>query len=135
MQQEFTITEAASLLQCSIDTVKRRIHRGELHGRQEQRPQGFRWLVELDPTEQPQAAPTNRATNDAHTTTTEGDNVAGVQAALLQQIELMSNQLEAKDTQIAAKDGQITELHVLLQQSQAALPAPAQPRRWWQLRR
>jgi len=35
------------------------------------------------------------------------------------------------ERQVEAKDEQIKELHVLLQQSQAALPAPKENRRWW----
>jgi hypothetical protein len=34
--------------------------------------------------------------------------------------------------QLQSKDGQIEQLHVLLQQAQAALPAPRDHRPWWQ---
>jgi chromosome segregation ATPase len=40
------------------------------------------------------------------------------------QMEILSQQLEAKDRQIG-------ELHILLQQAQAALPAPRDNRSWW----
>jgi hypothetical protein len=39
-------------------------------------------------------------------------------------------QVEAQQEQLAAKDKQISELHVLLQQAQAALPPP-RGRPWW----
>jgi hypothetical protein len=34
--------------------------------------------------------------------------------------------------QLEVKDKQIEQLHVLLQQAQAALPAPRNNRPWWQ---
>jgi hypothetical protein len=36
-------------------------------------------------------------------------------------------------SQLEAKDKQIEQLHVLLQQAQAALPAPRENRPWWRL--
>jgi hypothetical protein len=39
------LKEAAALLGVSIDTVKRRMQRGEVEARRETIPQGFRWLV------------------------------------------------------------------------------------------
>lgn len=44
-----TLKEAAALLKVSVNTVKRRMQRGELEGRQEPTSRGFRWLVRLDP--------------------------------------------------------------------------------------
>ncbi len=43
------LKDAAVLLDISVDTVKRRMHRGELESRRETIPQGFRWLVRVDP--------------------------------------------------------------------------------------
>ena len=36
-----------------------------------------------------------------------------------------------EDQQLEAKDGQIRELHVLLQQTEAALPAAKEEQPWW----
>ena len=48
------------------------------------------------------------------------------------EIEVRDKQLEVKDEQLATKDRQIGELHVLLQQAQAALTAPKENHRsWW----
>lgn len=42
-----SISEAARALGISPDTVKRRMAAGQLLSKQEQRPQGYRWLVEV----------------------------------------------------------------------------------------
>ncbi|HZA25999.1 MAG TPA: hypothetical protein VFA32_25975, partial [Dehalococcoidia bacterium] len=52
--------------------------------------------------------------------------------ALQDRIEAQDRELEAKNLQLAAKDEQIRELHILLQQAQAGLPAPRDNRPWWQ---
>ena len=49
------------------------------------------------------------------------------------QIESWKQEAEAHREQLQAKDRQIEQLHVLLQQAQAALPAPKEDRQsWWQ---
>jgi hypothetical protein len=57
-------------------------------------------------------------------------------AVLKVQLEKKDHQLEiqaaAHQEQLGAKDRQIEQLHVLLQQAQAALPAPRDNRSWWQ---
>jgi hypothetical protein len=47
------------------------------------------------------------------------------------QIEAQQEQLGVFASQLASKDRQIEQLHVLLQQAQAALPAPRDGRPWW----
>jgi hypothetical protein len=47
------------------------------------------------------------------------------------QIESWKQEAEAHREQLQAKDRQIEQLHVLLQQAQAALPAPRENRPWW----
>ena len=47
MAQPVTIQEAARQLSVSADTVRRRIRKGALKAFQDQRPQGYQWLVEL----------------------------------------------------------------------------------------
>ena len=48
------------------------------------------------------------------------------------EVETRDRQMEILSQQLEAKDRQIGELHVLLQQAQAALPAPRNNRSWWQ---
>jgi hypothetical protein len=52
--------------------------------------------------------------------------------ALQSRIQAQKGQLEAKDKQIEARSREVQELHVLLQQAQAALPGPRSNRSWWQ---
>jgi LPS O-antigen subunit length determinant protein (WzzB/FepE family) len=51
--------------------------------------------------------------------------------ALQSQIQAQKDQLEAKDNQIEARAREVQELHVLLQQAQAALPPPRENSSWW----
>ena len=44
-----SIQEAARALGVAQDTIRRRIRRGELQAHQEPTPQGFRWVVVLEP--------------------------------------------------------------------------------------
>jgi chromosome segregation ATPase len=64
---------------------------------------------------------------------------SGEVRTLREMVGLLKDELEARDRQIEswkqqleAKDKQIEQLHILLQQAQAALPAPRENRSWWQ---
>jgi hypothetical protein len=46
-------------------------------------------------------------------------------------IESLKDAVSTLRSQLGTKDRQIGELHVLLQQAQAALPAPRENRSWW----
>jgi hypothetical protein len=105
---EVTIPEAARLLRLSEYTIRRRLRTGELKGNQVPTAGGFTWLVEViedSPTSDP-----NRTD------------------ALIARLEA---QIAAQALELEAKNQQIAELHVLLQQAQAALPAPRKGRPWW----
>ena len=47
MMELVTMTEAARRLDVTVETVKRRLRRGELQGQKQPRPQGFTWLIEM----------------------------------------------------------------------------------------
>ena len=105
------IKQAAERLGISEQTVRRRLHSGLLNGYQEDPPQG-RWWVEL-------------AEEDLNEDQNGSVDVLSI-------VAILQAQLLAKDQQLAAKDKQIEQLHVLLQQAQAALPAPKEDRpSWW----
>jgi excisionase family DNA binding protein len=110
---EATIAEAARLLQVSERTIRRRLHNGELKGSQVSNPGGFAWLVEV-PEDLPGVSP---------------DQEGKVGTTAL--IDRMADQIKSQQEQLAAKDRQIEQLHVLLQQAQAALPAPRESKSWW----
>jgi len=106
---ELTITEASRHLGVSTATIKRRLAKGELKGRQVPRPQGFLWLIEVD---QDQGNTPTATTADAALITTLRDQVA----ILVEEL--------------AGRRREVQELHVLLQTAQTALnAAPARP--WW----
>lgn len=64
-----TVSEAAQVFGVSVDTIRRRMKRGELDTRREQTPQGFRWLIHLPDDadeESPQDAPRAPPAGDPH---------------------------------------------------------------------
>jgi excisionase family DNA binding protein len=131
-----TMTEAAQRLGVSTDTIKRRLRRGELKGRKRPRPQGFTWLIELEA--EVENGNGTRAATHAHTdastdaSTGASDHLEDFIASLQSQVAAQQAQLVAKDHQIETKDRQIEQLHVLLQQAQAALPVPKEAHHlWW----
>jgi excisionase family DNA binding protein len=109
---QVSVPEAARLLRVSEHTVRRRLKSGELQGHQVASSGGFLWMVEI-PEELQADGPDS--------------GEMGAMKALVARLEA---QVEAQQEQLAAKDKQISELHVLLQQAQAALPAP-RVRPWW----
>lgn len=133
-----TITEASHQLGVSVHTLKRRLKRGEIEGRQQATPQGFVWLIEVPddvvkeefgtphgfgdtPNDVPHATP--GGTSDI--TLREVQRMEEFIESLKDEVRMLRGQLETKDRQIG-------ELHVLVQQAQAALPAPKENHRpWW----
>jgi excisionase family DNA binding protein len=110
MSREVTVEEAAKLLSVSRDTIMRRIHKGELEAHQEPRPQGHVWRVTI-----PDEEPSNQHVE-----------------ALTRELQTVRDVMELLKEELASKNKQIEQLHVLLQQAQAALPAPRDSRSWWQ---
>jgi hypothetical protein len=108
-----TIAEAALRLGISEPTARRRVRSGELPGTQVRTPQGFTWMVDLPDDLPPEAAP------------------SGEMTVMQGFIDSMNSQFQLLKEQLEAKDKQIEQLHVLLQQTQAALPAPREGRPWW----
>jgi hypothetical protein len=140
-----TVAQAAFQLGISEDTVKRRIRRGELSGKQVPRPQGYVWLVELPTTRHQDAGrSTDQGSNGAsarnttqhHDAVVEENRVDELVTVLQSQVSAQQRQIDnlltAHQDELVAKNKQIEQLHILLQQAQAALPAPRSSRPWWQ---
>jgi hypothetical protein len=120
---QVTIIEAARLLGLSEKTVRRRVVRGELPGIQEATPQGYTWFVDI---------PDQSLESGTETPSGELQTLRELNGALQDRVDAQDRELEAKNQQLAAKDEQIRELHILLQQAQAALPSPQGTQRpWW----
>ena len=128
--QQVSIDEAARLLGVSQDTIRRRIRNGELKAHQETRPQGYVWRVIL-----PDEEPEPEGQNHVGDTYLSSELVEALRDTIQRQdntIAQLRTQLEAKDRQLETRAREVQELHVLLQQAQAALPVPRDNRPWWQ---
>ncbi|MGI8550532.1 MAG: AsnC family protein [Dehalococcoidia bacterium] len=110
---EVPIADAARRLGLSYDTVRRRIRKGELVGRQERRRQGLVWLVEL-----PDAVPAD-APASGQGAPTAPEMTAGEVLAFREHNATLREQL-------AARTREVQELHVLLQGLEPVLPSPRQ---------
>ena len=117
-----SVMEAATHLGVSPDTVRRRIRNGELQARREPTPQGYVWRVEL---------PEEESTEEAALEATKPTAWRELVDVLKDEVALLREQLAAHQEELASKNKQIEQLHVLLQQAQAALPAPRDNRPWW----
>jgi excisionase family DNA binding protein len=117
MVREVSVNEAARLLGVSRDTIMRRIRATELEAHQEPRPQGHVWRVVIP----------DEAISEGH-----DSDVMGELQTLREMVSMLQAQVEADREELASKNKQIEQLHVLLQQAQAALPAARENRSWWQ---
>ena len=137
-----SLPEAARRLNVSEDTIRRRIHKSELVASQEPTAQGFKWLVEVPEgiSAATTATPdTTTASRDGADTARQGDvRVATAPDAIADTTAALRDLVGVIKAQLEMKDRQISELHVLLQQAQKALPAPKPPEhswwRWWRPR-
>ena len=111
MIKSVPIQEAATLLGVSESTLRRRLRAGQVAARQVSTPQGFKWLVDVDIADK-----VSDQVNDQV-----GDQVQGGKDDI---IRILAQQVDDQRQQIR-------ELHVLLGQAQAALPAPPAQHRGW----
>jgi excisionase family DNA binding protein len=133
-----TIAEAAHRLGVSVDTVKRKLRRGELRGyKQPGGRGGFSWVIEVGDSSQGKAHDNADASMEDTSANYYGEVkalrelVAMLQTQVVAQQKQIEQQLTSHQEELSAKNRQIEQLHVLLQQSQAALPAPREGRAWW----
>jgi excisionase family DNA binding protein len=120
------LPEAAQRLGVSVDTVKRKLRRGELRGQRVPRPQGYTWLIEL-PDSQMDSMADCTASSMA-----ELDSATIEVLNLREMLAMAQSQIANQKEELVSKNKQIEQLHVLLQQAQAALPTPRNNRPWWQ---
>ncbi len=121
-----SLPEAAQRLGVSVDTVKRRLRRGEMKGQRVPRPQGYTWLIELQDNQADSMA-------DSTASSTAELDAATIEVLNLREMLAMAqSQIATQQEELVSKNKQIEQLHVLLQQAQAALPAPRDSHPWWQ---
>jgi len=116
---QVTIQEAANTLGIAESTVRRRIRNGELEGQQMPTPQGYTWLVDL---------PENLKIEKEN-----DQSLVGESGLLRELVDSLRSHMDGLENQLGTKDRQIEQLHVLLQQVQAALPPPRPYRPWWRV--
>lgn len=122
---QVSVPEAARLLRVSEQTVRRRLRTGELHGSQVTSSGGFLWMVDI-----PDELPIENT--ESGEMTAMKALVAHLEAQVFAQKEQLTIKDKQMEEQLTAKDRQIEQLHVLLQQAQAALPAPKENHQsWW----
>ena len=120
------IPDAARQLSVSEHTIRRWLRSGQLSGNQMATPQGYTWVVEL-PDE------IAKKDEDASHNGNGHSNGDGKTIEVLEELVVtLKVQVKAQSDELDVKNRQIGELHVLIQQAQAALPAPKGFRRWWQ---
>lgn len=115
-----SVSDAAQALGVSVDTVRRRMKRGELDARREQTPQGFRWLVRLPDQEPPQNAP------GSPQTARPGDQGAMVAYGPDPRdtlIETLQRELEIRNREIARLHEVVGRQALAIESATAALPA------------
>jgi hypothetical protein len=123
------VIEAARSLGVSEETIKRRIRRGELNGQQQPRPQGYVWMVDIP--EEVLASTAQHDTTTTHDDDTDHNTSSGEIRRLEEMVQLLRQQLSVYQEEVESRRREVQELHVLLQQAQAALPAPRDSRPWW----
>jgi hypothetical protein len=136
MMELVTMTEAARRLDVTVETVKRRLRRGELQGQKQPRPQGFTWLIEMPEDTGDRDSTSSVTPSDTPTSNAEVHRLEDMISLLQKELDITREELEHQrsmyQSELVSKNKQIEQLHILLQQAQAALPAPRNNRRWWQ---
>jgi hypothetical protein len=116
-----SIAEAAHRLGMSQDTVRKRLRLGELTGEQVRAPGGFRWLVEL---------PGENAESQGQGETYQ-EGITNESPYVRELVDSLQAQIRAQQEELEARRREVEQLHILLQQAQAALPASKENRSWW----
>jgi hypothetical protein len=152
--------EAALRLGVHVATIDRKLKRGELIGKRDPRPRGWRWLVELpeerastEASTSPEAnlenAPTSAYANaptdayaNAHAKEPEAlrelvdtvkDEVAQLRRQLQSQAETYARQVEMLQKELDHRAQEMERMQILLQQALDPARAIAPPRQlpWW----
>jgi hypothetical protein len=117
------LRDAAALLNVSVDTVKRRMQRGALPRRRETIPQGFRWLVRIDPpqTEVPESPQDNERPSQGLEVPAASPDVVG---ALLNELQVRNGEIALLHETIAALTRAVEQRHLALTAGNV-VPEPA----------
>jgi len=107
--KEVPIIEAANSLGVSVDTIRRRIGKGELKARKVPSPHGEIYMVEIP--------------DNIVVAASDSEEKKEETASEVQTIEAMKKTISILQTELDARRREVQELHVLLQQAQKQAPA------------
>jgi len=122
MEERLSMKQAAERLGVSVDTIRRRLKKGELVGEKEPTPQGFEWRIILPREESDTTEPQGEPVTDSHA----GD---AIELELLRErIDELKQERDDWKEQAQRSAEAERELRILLRQAQElALPAKATP--------
>lgn len=115
------LTDVAAAYGVSLDTIRRRMRKGELEGRREQTPQGFRWLAPLPAPEERQNASNAPEAPESHETASHDVDVLYHQHDEL--IETLRHELALRNREISRLHEVIASQAIALQHQTQALAA------------
>ena len=121
------LAEVAAAYGVSIDTIRRRMKRGELEARRQQTPQGFKWLAHMPfasepvPPEPPHDAPGLSKPSDPAT-----PGVQIVERDHEELVVILRQELALRNREIARLHEVIASQTKVIEVTTAALPANAQ---------
>ena len=120
--------DAAAHFGVSVETVERRLRKGELQGQKQARPQGFTWLVEVpDPPDDPghdHVAPLLETPVITPVVTPSDTPLPELVQSLQDQIHTLKDQLRVMNQALSSRDKENLELVTVIRQTQAMLPPP-----------
>ena len=126
-----TLTEVAEAYGVSVDTIRRRMKRGELEARRQQTPQGFKWLAVLPEPETTETA--TIASGSPRTNETAAQGVTVVEHDREELVATLRQELALRNREISRLHDVIASQAHAIAQATAALPptttlASEQPR-------
>ena len=121
------LAEAARELQVSVDTLRRRLRKGELVGEQRPTPQGFVWWVCIDDAAYLGSAPGPHAAHLGTSPTQHAYAPAPGVVELVQLVSKLQADVVAKAEAAAMWQARAEVLASQLEQAQRALEAPKEP--------
>lgn len=124
------LADVAAAYGVSIDTVRRRMKRGELEARRQQTPQGFKWLAlmpDVDESDTPEIAPNNSGPPQPAETSPPGAAVQVIERDREELIETLRHELALRNREVARLHEVIATQAKTIEVATAALPATTPP--------
>lgn len=114
------LAEVATAYGVSVDTIRRRLKRGELEGRRETTPQGFRWLAAMPDTAAGSEVPGSPPSGGQ---ASQGSADVVVVQRDHEFIETLQRELELRNREIARLHEVIAHQAQAIERATAAIPA------------